>query len=607
MARYQEDGSVILADGETRWGDDAVELKYLQELVDLVAPIPASFILNRGGGVQSGPAPGAAGTSPWTVTGSTIHPITVGNEVSVGSSVSLGLFTARGDTAGQITSVVRAAAGQSADIFVVEDNAGTDILQVQTTGVIVTGKLTVTGAIDPTSVLLSGGTALFYESGDGVTAPVSGAATGRIRYNNTGSGNWQISVQGGAFANLVTGTGPESPWTTTGAVIHPDTLTQEVSIGTASSFGKLTLVGDATGQVTMLIRPVTAQTANIFEVENFDGSANHMFVTDDGHVMMADGEVANIKLNVLAETSSGTNITTFRAAAAPHTALPAGQVPIVDFDFGVTQTFTGGGGPIALVTPWRVTAPTYAAGAAQVLTRAVTARIASAPAVGANITITNPFALTVDGGAVGFNENLGVGNAFTIPTARLEVLGVGDAGAFTATTTLTSSARTTVPVGSAPFADVDIDLSATVQITTGALIALTNAMEINPPTYSATAATQTITDAITLRITGPPVQGADVIITNPIALDVVGTIRMSAAFDHNGATFGALGAAPAVQQSIVALTDNSGGSADDTIAVITNAANAGSADVGPTADAVADLAAKVNEIRTLLNTFGFNA
>jgi len=42
------------------------------------------------------------------------------------------------------------------------------------------------------------------------------------------------------------------------------------------------------------------------------------------------------------------------------------------------------------------------------------------------------------------------------------------------------------------------------------------------------------------------------------------------------------------------LTDSSGGTADNTIAVITNANNAGSADVVPTANAIADLAAKVN-------------
>jgi len=77
----------------------------------------------------------------------------------------------------------------------------------------VTGKLTVTGAIDPTSVLLSGGTALFYESNDGSTAPVSGAATGRIRYNNAGAGTWQISTQTGAYSNIITSaTLPSSTW-----------------------------------------------------------------------------------------------------------------------------------------------------------------------------------------------------------------------------------------------------------------------------------------------------------------------------------------------------------------------------------------------------------
>lgn len=45
-----------------------------------------------------------------------------------------------------------------------------------------------------------------------------------------------------------------------------------------------------------------------------------------------------------------------------------------------------------------------------------------------------------------------------------------------------------------------------------------------------------------------------------------------------------------------ALTDNSGGAADATIAAITQAANAGSADVGPVKDAIADLAAQINAV-----------
>lgn len=56
--------------------------------------------------------------------------------------------------------------------------------------------------------------------------------------------------------------------------------------------------------------------------------------------------------------------------------------------------------------------------------------------------------------------------------------------------------------------------------------------------------------------------------------------------------------------AIVDMTDNSGGTANDTIASITNAANAGSADVGPTQDAIADLAAKQQEIIDALRDHG---
>lgn len=56
--------------------------------------------------------------------------------------------------------------------------------------------------------------------------------------------------------------------------------------------------------------------------------------------------------------------------------------------------------------------------------------------------------------------------------------------------------------------------------------------------------------------------------------------------------------------TIVSLTDNSGGSPADTIAAITNAANAGSADVGPTADGIASNATKINEIIAALEAYG---
>lgn len=58
------------------------------------------------------------------------------------------------------------------------------------------------------------------------------------------------------------------------------------------------------------------------------------------------------------------------------------------------------------------------------------------------------------------------------------------------------------------------------------------------------------------------------------------------------------------QSDITSLTDSSGGTADNTVAAITEAANAGSADTAPTADAIAALTAKVNAILVALRAAG---
>lgn len=91
-------------------------------------------------------------------------------------------------------------------------------------------------------------------------------------------------------------------------------------------------------------------------------------------------------------------------------------------------------------------------------------------------------------------------------------------------------------------------------------------------------------------------------------ITIGGTTATAVNIGRSGGSIGLFGAAAVSQQAnIVSLTDNSGGTANDTIASITNAANAGSADVGPTADAIADLAAKVNGILTILNNVGIMA
>ncbi len=108
------------------------------------------------------------------------------------------------------------------------------------------GKLTVDGAIDPTSLTLSGGgTAHFIELADGSTAADSGASVGRIRYNNS-TGDVQVSTQAGGYRRFVTA---GSSAFTAGSILFVDsdgTVTQDnaslffddtnnrIGIGTAS-------------------------------------------------------------------------------------------------------------------------------------------------------------------------------------------------------------------------------------------------------------------------------------------------------------------------------------------------------------------------------------
>lgn len=119
----------------------------------------------------------------------------------------------------------------------------------------ITGKLTVDGAIDPPSLSLSGGTALFIDSADGATAPLSAAAHGRIRYNN-GTLQWEQSVNGGAYTAFGGGSGTVtsvSVTTTNGVsgVVATPTTTPAITLTlgniTPTTVNALTLTAQAVG------------------------------------------------------------------------------------------------------------------------------------------------------------------------------------------------------------------------------------------------------------------------------------------------------------------------------------------------------------------------
>lgn len=86
----------------------------------------------------------------------------------------------------------------------------------------------------------------------------------------------------------------------------------------------------------------------------------------------------------------------------------------------------------------------------------------------------------------------------------------------------------------------------------------------------------------------------------------VGTDDSTVILGGSGSTVGVFGGAGATKVApIAALTDSSGGTPSGTIAAITNAANVGSADVGPTADAIASLATHIEAIRSALSSYGW--
>jgi hypothetical protein len=81
----------------------------------------------------------------------------------------------------------------------------------------VSGKLTVLGALDPTSLRLSGSNAGYIEAVDQSLAAVSAAGEGRIRYNSAAN-SWEASVNGSGYAALITSATLPNAWNQGGNV-----------------------------------------------------------------------------------------------------------------------------------------------------------------------------------------------------------------------------------------------------------------------------------------------------------------------------------------------------------------------------------------------------
>lgn len=211
-------------------------------------------------------------------------------------------------------------------------------------------------------------------------------------------------------------------------------------------------------------------------------------------------------------------------------------------------------------------APTYAFVGASTLTTAATLAITGAPIAGTFATITNSYALWVQAGVVRFDgAGIMAGTSaffYAVDTAKAQLvfnsagtnvtaiqndasdlwsISTGTSGSNTlkspllqwdkigqfnfkplvrttgspSVLTVTTPADTTL-TASTESISVNLNCSATRQFSTGALTTQRECV-IQAPTYSAVGST-TITNAATLAITGAPVQGTNVTISNSFAL-----------------------------------------------------------------------------------------
>ena len=205
-----------------------------------------------------------------------------GTDPGHGITLNTGYASGGPANGGDVTVNLGGGAGAGVDgRFVVNDSSGTPFVIFDGTS----HKITFTGAVDPTSVLLSGGTDLFFESNDGSTAAPSGAATGRIRYNDA-TGAWETSTKASGYtplANTPSATTKNANYTilVTDSIIFVDTSGGSFTLtlpSPALSVGKLFYVIDSTGFLS-----TNGLTLARFAAENIEGlAADKVFLTSWG-------------------------------------------------------------------------------------------------------------------------------------------------------------------------------------------------------------------------------------------------------------------------------------------------------------------------------------
>ena len=381
--------------------------------------------------------------------------------------------------------------------------------------VTINGKLTVTGLIDPTAVLLSGGTDLYFQSADGSTAAVAPLNQGRIRYLN-GTG-WQLSNSTGAYSTAVT----TATIGATAFVQGGNAFGATANLGTTDAFD-LALrtagttrftIGQAGGVVTSTL-PIQVGAGSPPQLVFGGTTAAFVGIGSTGttaRFLVGDGTAtAAVQGLSFDAVTAGVSFTSLSITGVAHASTGV-----------ISWSSTGASGGAKDVGLSRASAGNLlvtdgGAGAGRLQIAAGTAALPSLTVSGDTDTGVlfpgaNQVALTANA-ATAFAIN-GSTTGGTLATLTQPVNTTGSPSIYI----ITGGAHTTLTAG-AEASDVNWNLARTVQFATGA-IATQRAVRIQAPTYAFVAAS-TITTGSTLSITGAPVAGANATITNAYALNV---------------------------------------------------------------------------------------
>lgn len=231
---------------------------------------------------------------------------------------------------------------------------------------------------------------------------------------------------------------------------------------------------------------ITDDSANGWTLFDFTKEASGSFT---GPVTVAPTAVA---------TGSPVSLTITRAADTTLTASTESSTVKVDN----TSTVQFATGALTTQRSFQITAPTYAFVGASTITNAATLAVTGAPIAGTNATLTNSYALWVQGGQSEFDGLVRISPAASTGTINspLWVIAAAD-------TALTASTESTTVI---------FDFSATRQWATGSL-SNQRYLKIRQPTAAFVGAS-TITNAATVYVEGAPVAGTNATITNSYAL-----------------------------------------------------------------------------------------